>query len=111
MGAGRRVSGETIRRLREARHLLQHDLASNLRSRGFGTTQVTISRWENGQEPRSHVLPALAAELGVTVEQLYGDEEDEEAALVAAKDDIRDELMAALDRFIDDKVEWAVSHR
>lgn len=73
------VSGERIRQYREKRNLLQHDLASKLRARGYGTTQVTVSRWENGQEPRAHVLPALAQELGCTVDELY-DEDDEEAA-------------------------------
>ncbi len=76
-----RVSGSKIRELRERRRLLQHDLAQRLRERGYGTTQTTVSRWESGQEPRAHILPALAAELGCEIEELFGDDDEEEADL------------------------------
>jgi len=59
----------------------QTDLADRLRARGFGTTQTTVSRWESGQQPRAYVLPALAAELGVSVQELFVDDDDEEASL------------------------------
>lgn len=91
MSPGQRVSGSKIRQLREQRNLLQHDLASRLRGRGYGTTQTTVSRWESGQEPRSHVLPALAQELGVAVTELYGDEET-----TASEDDEESDLLADL---------------
>lgn len=72
--------GETLKRVRESKNLTQHDLASRLRERGYGTTQTTVSRWESGQEPRGYVLAALAEELGVKVDELFGADEDEEAA-------------------------------
>lgn len=83
MSSVRRFSGTKLQQLRESRRLLQHDLADRLRDRGLGTTQATVSRWENGQEPRSYVMAALADELGVKVDELYGDDEDAEAASMA----------------------------
>lgn len=85
--------GERIKELREARRLTQHDLASNLRKRGFGTTQTTVSRWEAGQVPRGAVLAALADELGVTVDDLLASEDDEEADPMA-------DLMNAIQRLV-----------
>lgn len=84
-------SGSRLRDLRTARKLTQHDLASGLRRRGFGTTQTTVSRWEDGQQPNARVLPALAAELGCSIVELYGDddeedEEEEESAMPQHRD-------------------------
>lgn len=73
----RSFSGQRLERLRGKK--TQTDLANALRGRGFGTTQTTVSRWESGQEPRSYILPALADELDVTVDELYGDDDDEES--------------------------------
>lgn len=70
--------GTRIRRAREAKHLLQHDLADRLRRRGYGTTQATISRWEKGQMPRGYVIRALADELDTTVADLLGENDDDE---------------------------------
>lgn len=93
----RRVSPQKLAGFREAKRLDQTELAARLRKRGLGTTQATVSRWEHGQEPRSHMLPALAAELGVKVDELYGDDEDEEAALpLLARDDVLDALDYAI---------------
>lgn len=66
------LSGERLRVLRNAARLTQHDLATKLRRRGFGTTQTTVSRWEDGQLPHSSVLSALADELGVSLADLLG---------------------------------------
>lgn len=81
MAATHTFSGSRLRQLRQARRLTQHDLASALRTSGFGTTQTTISRWEDGQQPQSAVLPSLAAALGVGISDLFGgDDEDEESS-------------------------------
>lgn len=61
----------------------QTDLANALRDRGFGTTQTTVSRWESGQEPRRHVIDALASELGCKARDLYTDDEAEAASMAA----------------------------
>lgn len=74
--------GTRIRELREARKITQHDLADRLRKRGYGTTQTTVSRWESGQVPRGYVAKALAEELGTSLDELYGSDDDEEAAPV-----------------------------
>lgn len=69
--------GTRIREARESKRLLQHDLADRLRTKGYGTTQATISRWEAGQVPRGYVLRALADELGVSVDDLLGEAHDD----------------------------------
>lgn len=74
----RHFSGTRLETLRGRK--TQTDLANGLRSRGFGTTQTTVSRWESGQMPHSSVLPALAAELGCSVDELFADSDDAEAA-------------------------------
>lgn len=107
MPKGAQVSGEKIRQLREGKRLLQHDLANRLRERGYGTTQVTISRWENGQEPRAYVLPALAEELGVKVDELYGDDEDEESRAVGHSPAVL-ALLGALRAVVREEVEAVV---
>jgi len=84
--AVRTFSAERLKELRANQRLTQHDLASKLRTRGFGTTQTTVSRWEDGQQPHSAVLPELAAALGVEIDDLYGSDDDEEADLLRALD-------------------------
>lgn len=98
-----KVSGAKIRELRLQRLLDQHSLAERLRGRGLGTTQATISRWERGRGPRAHALPALAAELGVTVEELYADSDDEEDEA-----DLLIDLRSALERYIDRRVQTVI---
>lgn len=95
-------SGVRLEALRNERRLTQHDLASRLRERGFGTTQTTVSRWESGQHPNGAVLPALAAELGCAIADLYGDDEDEEAASMSLS---RDEKVQQLSRLLVDLLE------
>lgn len=73
--------GARLKQVREDKKITQHDLASRLRDRGFGTTQTTISRWESGQEPRMYVLRAIAEELGTTVDELTTEPDDAEAAM------------------------------
>lgn len=97
MASVRRFSGTRLRELREDRRILQDDLSHRLRTRGFGTTQAQISRWESGQQPRAYILAALADELGVKVDELYGDDEDEESALPLISDDVLDALAFAIE--------------
>lgn len=85
MGRVRRVRPDLLRQYREQRRLTQDDLAHAIRQRasGFGTNQVTVSRWEAGQAPHSSVVPHIAAVLGVTVDDLCEAEDDAEAASMA----------------------------
>lgn len=93
-------SGVRLEALRNKHRFTQHDLASRLRERGFGTTQTTISRWESGQQPNGAVLPALAAELGCAIADFYGDDaDDEEAASMALS---REEKVLKLSNYLVD---------
>lgn len=60
-----RRPGEVIRALRQARGLTGADLA-----RRVGTTKETIHKIETGRTRRSSVLPEIARELGVSVEEI-----------------------------------------
>jgi transcriptional regulator with XRE-family HTH domain len=72
----RRIDTSKLAGLRVRRGLSQQQLADRLGRRGFGTTQETVSRWEHGQQPRGWVREALAEELGVPLDELYGDDDD-----------------------------------
>lgn len=64
---------------RLAAGLTQEGLAHRLRNNGINATGRYINRWEKGANvPRADVVPALADALGVTIESLYGDSEDDE---------------------------------
>lgn len=66
-----------IRELRRARGLTQLELATML---GF-TVKSTVSQWERGKAyPHSTMLPALAAALGCTPNDLFAAEGTGEAA-------------------------------
>lgn len=59
-----------IKRRREARGMKQVELADAL-----GVSQPTIVTWESAEGyPPSRFLPALAAVLGCTIDELYADE-------------------------------------
>lgn len=82
------VNGQRIVEARTKARMTQMDVAFRLRERGHNTGPLQVGRWERGEnEPRSNMIPDLAAVLGVTIESLYErsesgeDEEDEEAAL------------------------------
>lgn len=77
-------------------NLTQTDLANRLRAKGYGTTQTTVSRWEAGQQPRAYVLPALASELGVTVDELFATDDEEDASSMALDRDLLGELHKAI---------------
>lgn len=56
-----------IKELRKAADLTQCQLAELV-----GVTQSTVASWEAGEKwPRAQMLPALAAALGCTVNDLY----------------------------------------
>lgn len=59
-----------IRELREAAELTQTDLA-----RALGVSRPAVSLWESGaKRPMASRLPALAAILHCTIDELYGRE-------------------------------------
>jgi transcriptional regulator with XRE-family HTH domain len=64
--------------------MTQADLAYDLRGRGVKATPQGIVRWEKGHHmPRAAVIPALADVLGCSMEELYGDDDDEEDAVAS----------------------------
>ena len=63
----RYITGAAIRRLREARHLTQEQLASRLY-----VSSKTVSKWETGQGlPDITLLEPLAAALGISLVELF----------------------------------------
>lgn len=76
----REFSGDRLQQARLRKGWTQTDLAHALRNRGLKTTGGQIWRWESGEHsPRSSVIPVLAEELGVSMDELYGtlDDDDE----------------------------------
>lgn len=71
--------------LRGRANMTQGDLAYELRNRhGLKADQSQVAHWERGSyTPRASVIPALADVLGVTMEELYSDDEEEEDAATA----------------------------
>jgi transcriptional regulator with XRE-family HTH domain len=69
------VAKNHLRRLRKASSLSVRELA-----RQIGESHTNVSYWErSGQIPRSDVLAAMAKALGVTVEELLGEEKPRRA--------------------------------
>lgn len=74
-------SGPQLYAARLKARMTQEDLAFALRQRTSARTGArTIRRWEIGEStPHSALIPAIAAALGVTVDELYDADDDEEA--------------------------------
>ena len=69
------ILGETIKRLRRQRELTQEEVAAHL-----GISFQSISKWERGDGyPDITLLPALANYFGVTIDELMGRNELEQA--------------------------------
>lgn len=65
--------GLKIKERREAQSLSQATLAANL-----GVNQTAVSQWERGvSAPRASQLPALAAALHCSIDELYSEEKEE----------------------------------
>lgn len=59
--------------------MVQEDIAHALRRQGFKTAAKSVSLWERGiNSPRAEMIPALAQVLGITIEELYSSDDDEE---------------------------------
>lgn len=63
--------GNNIRRYRKAANVSQKQLADAL-----GIQQAAVSLWEHGRTtPRSNIIPSLLEILSISIEDLYGDDE------------------------------------
>ena len=82
--------GENIRNFRKKNDLTQEALADRL-----GVTYQSISRWENGTTyPDLELIPAIAAILAVTVDELLGMPQiEKEKRAVQAFDELRRECI------------------
>lgn len=79
----REFSGDRLQQARLRKGLTQTDLAHALRNRGLKTTGGQIWRWESGEHtPRASMIPMLADELGISMDELYGLGDDEEGRRV-----------------------------
>jgi transcriptional regulator with XRE-family HTH domain len=82
-----------ILRARLTAELSQDRVADALKARGVGASAKQVWRWEQGiHTPRASVIPVLAEVLGVDMDELFGDDEDEEAALLAVTSQAAREL-------------------
>lgn len=87
-----RFDGNRLREARKASGLSQEALGQKVGKHAF-----QISNYERGRnEPRTATVVALAREVGVPVEALFGPDEDEEAALAAT-------LLWAVRQVVDNK--------
>lgn len=79
MPTATRFRGDLLRSVRKARKLSQSQLGSRI------SAHVTsISDWETGKNaPSGRHVAGLCRELGITAEQLYGDEDEEESDMYA----------------------------
>lgn len=60
----------------------REDVAHQLRNRGHGTDAKAIWRYETGRsQPNARVLPDYAAVLGVSVDELYTDDEEDSSSM------------------------------
>lgn len=75
-----RFDGGKLRALRTAKKWDQHRLAEAARQHQTGITQGAISKYENGMEPNGRNALALALALDVEVNELFVEDDDEEAA-------------------------------
>ncbi len=71
--------GEKIKKLRKRDGRKQEDLASAL-----GVTNQAVSRWEkDGSYPDMEMIPAIANYFGITIDELFGYENDREKKIDA----------------------------
>lgn len=72
-----RFRGERLREARKAQNISQTALANRI-----GASWSSITRWERGvNAPSGRHVAGICRELGITTEQLYEEEEDEDSAV------------------------------
>ena len=71
--------GEKIKELRKRDGRKQEDLANAL-----GITNQAVSRWEkDGSYPDMEMIPAIANYFGISIDELFGYENDREKKITA----------------------------
>jgi transcriptional regulator with XRE-family HTH domain len=85
-----------------SRDTLAYEVRRRIPNNEYLTSARSIQRWESGKnQPAAAIVPVLGEALGVSVSYLYGEDEDgseddEEAALHAALDNLADALMLVM---------------
>ena len=74
------VIGEQIKKYRTQKKYTQEKLGSMI-----GVTTQAVSKWERGGTPDAEILPQLADVLGVSIDALYGREEQDVQLLLTKK--------------------------
>ena len=74
------VIGEQIRKYRVQKKYTQEKLGSLI-----GVTTQAVSKWERGGTPDAEILPQLADALGVSIDALFGREEQDVQLLLTKK--------------------------
>ena len=73
------VIGEQIKKYRIRKKYTQENLGSMI-----GVTTQAVSKWERGGTPDAEILPRLADALGVSIDALFG-REDQDLQLLLTK--------------------------
>ena len=74
------VIGEQIKKYRIQKKYTQEKLGSLI-----GVTTQAVSKWERGGTPDAEVLPQLADVLGVSIDALFGREEQDIQLVLSKK--------------------------
>ena len=74
------VIGEQIKKFRVQKKYTQEKLGSLI-----GVTTQAVSKWERGGTPDAEVLPQLADALGVSIDALFGREEQDIQLMLTKK--------------------------
>ena len=61
-----------LQQLRKEKGIKQETRATYL-----GVSPQAVSKWENGSYPEGDLLPKIADYFGVSIDYLYGDDDDE----------------------------------
>ncbi len=74
------IIGKQIKKYRIAKGITQEKLGQLV-----GVTTQAVSKWERGGTPDAELLPSLSSVLGVSIDALFGREEQSVAAAIARK--------------------------
>lgn len=74
------VIGEQIKKYRNKMGYTQEQLGQMI-----GVTTQAVSKWERGGLPDTDILPRIAHSLGISIDTLFGDDDENEMLNLARK--------------------------
>ena len=95
--------GEQIAKYRKERHLTQEQLGE-----AVGVTNRTVSKWEASvSSPGVDLIPSIASALGISLDQLFGEEKQKDIAGISETiiNDIKLEIADAIENAINDAMQ------